>query len=88
MVKSVLGKYGDMVAMVPITNIKSSIIKQYYMNVLEVVIKVGLEPVATITDTHASNRKLYVDKIENGIFPEKCNADLSVKFFPRVRSND
>ncbi|XP_040575184.1 uncharacterized protein [Lepeophtheirus salmonis] len=69
MVKSVLGNYSDMVAMVPITNISSSIIKQYYMKVLQLVTKVGLEPVATITDAHASNRKFYVDELGDGRFP-------------------
>ncbi|QQP34558.1 Putative LOC101234274 [Caligus rogercresseyi] len=41
MVKSLCCKYEDVVAMVPLPAINSSVIKKWYDNVLQVLVKVG-----------------------------------------------
>uniref|UniRef100_A0A0K2UK34 Putative LOC100214709 [Hydra vulgaris] n=1 Tax=Lepeophtheirus salmonis TaxID=72036 RepID=A0A0K2UK34_LEPSM len=65
MIKIVLGRY-NMVAMIPITKVSSSIIKEYYMKVLSVVTQIGFETVATMADAHPANRMFFPDEHGNG----------------------
>ena len=60
MIKSVAGKYEDVVAMVPLSSISAEIIQKWWMKVLEEVTKIGFEVVASSVDAHSSNRKFYV----------------------------
>jgi hypothetical protein len=59
MLNGVAGKYQDIVAMVPLTRVSSTIINTWYIRVLEVVTKIGFDVVATSTDGHSANRKFY-----------------------------
>jgi hypothetical protein len=66
MVKSVAGKYEDIVAMVPLTTISSEIIARWYDKVLKAVTELGFVVVVTLTDAHSSNRKFFAKELCNG----------------------
>jgi hypothetical protein len=66
MVKSVAGKYEDVVAMVPLTTISSEIIARWYDRVLKAVTELGFVVVVTLTDAHSSNRKFFTKELCNG----------------------
>lgn len=61
MLNGVAGKYQEIVAMVPLTKVSSTIINTWYQRVLEVVTQIGFDVVATSTDGHSSNRKFYTE---------------------------
>jgi hypothetical protein len=66
MIKSIAGKYGDIVAMVPLTKISSEIINNWYQKVLEAATEIGFDVVATLTDAHSSNRKFFQQELCKG----------------------
>jgi hypothetical protein len=66
MVKSIAGKYSDIVAMVPLTKISSEIINNWYQKVLEAVTEIGFDIVATLTDAHSSNRRFFQHELCKG----------------------
>lgn len=59
MIRSVAGKYRDMVAMHPISKIDSSVIEKFYQQVLSAVTDIGLTVVSVSTDGHSANRKFF-----------------------------
>ena len=59
MIKSLCGKYNDMIALHPITSIDSDKIKTLYFKVLKGVSEVGFEVCATLVDGHRTNMKFY-----------------------------
>jgi hypothetical protein len=65
MLKSVAGKYSDIVAMVPLTTISSTVIRDWWYKVDQATTPMGFDIVATIIDAHSSNiggstRRSYV----------------------------
>ncbi|QQP40737.1 Putative LOC101234274, partial [Caligus rogercresseyi] len=69
MIKSVLGRYNDVVAMVPLSKIDSKIMEQWFFKVLKLVTEVGFRAVAILTDGHSVNNKFFRDELGNGSIP-------------------
>jgi hypothetical protein len=59
MVKSVASNYRDMVAMLPISKIDSSVIERNFHAVLRAVFEVGFDVVCVSSDGHSANRMFY-----------------------------
>ena len=72
MLKSVAGKYRDIVAMVPIVNISAEKLYAIWVDVIEKISKIGFDPAVTMSDGHSSNMNLFNNKIL------KSASDLSV----------
>jgi hypothetical protein len=66
MVKSVAGKYKDIVAMVPLSSISSEIINKWYQRVLHAVTQNGFDTVCTVSDAHSANKKFFAKKLCSG----------------------
>ena len=63
MIKSICGKYRDIISMTPITNINATILYTIWQSNIKVLTEVGFNVVATITDVHESNVKFYAKLI-------------------------
>ena len=63
MIKSVGGKYKDMVAMFPIAKIDADLINNLWHNILKDVTEIGFDVVCDTLDGHSSNRRFYVEKL-------------------------
>jgi len=63
MVKSLCGKYEDIVAMIPVSSICSSLIKKWFLLVLKLVTELGLDVVAILCDGHSSNRCFFTQEL-------------------------
>jgi len=61
MVKSVVGKYKDIVAVFPIATLTAAKLSDCYSNVMDTLRKVGLNAVAISVDNASSNRKFFTD---------------------------
>ena len=59
MIKSLGGKYNDMIALHPIVCINSQKIKELFYKVLEGVSIIGFNVCAVIVDGHKTNTKFY-----------------------------
>ena len=66
MLKSIAGKYRDIVAMVPIANISADKLFSVWKNVVTKVSEIGFDIAVTMTDGHSANMKLFNDKILTG----------------------
>lgn len=66
MVKSVAGRYSDVVAMVPVTKISAKLIKKWFDPVLEGLTKVGFTVVAVCSDAHSANRRFFAEELCDG----------------------
>lgn len=66
MIKSIAGRYNDVIAMVPLVKISSEIIKTWFDKVLEAVTNIGFDVVAVLTDAHSSNWKFYSQELCSG----------------------
>ena len=63
MIKSICGKYRDIISMTPITNINATILYTIWQSNIKVLTEVGFNVAATITDGHESNVKFYAKLI-------------------------
>ena len=59
MFKSITSKYEDVVAMVPLTKMDSSILHKLFNDVMNVITTIGYDVVASLIDGHPSNVKFY-----------------------------
>ena len=59
MFKSVAAEYEDVIGMVPLTIISSSILHELFTKVLESITAIGYEVVVNLVDGHSSNVKFY-----------------------------
>ena len=59
MFKSVAVEYEDVIGMVPLTIISSSILHELFTKVLESITAIGYEVVVNLVDGHSSNVKFY-----------------------------
>ena len=59
MFKSITSKYEDVVAMVPLTKMDSSILHKLFNDVMNVITTIGYDVVASLIDGHSSNVKFY-----------------------------
>ena len=67
MIKSVASKYQDVIAMIPITKINSSLIYESFDKILECIRQVGFDAVASIADGHSANTKFYKKLCEDAL---------------------
>ena len=67
MLKSVGGKYMDIVCLFPIDKLDAEILYSMWKNVLKEVTEIGFDVIANTLDGHSSNRKFYVDLLGEGI---------------------
>ena len=63
MLKSIAGKYRDIIAMVPVVNINAGILYDVWKNVMKVTAEIGFDVAVTMTDGHSSNMSLFNSKI-------------------------
>ena len=61
MIKSLGGKYRDVVAMVPVVSLKSTDMDEIYMKVLKGITDIGFSTTASSVDGHRVNKKFYKD---------------------------
>ena len=66
MLKSIAGKYRDIVAMVPIVNISADKLFSVWKNVVTKVSEIGFDIAVTMADGHSANMKLFNNKILTG----------------------
>ena len=66
MIKSVAGKYRDIVSMTPITNISSEKIYETWMKVVKKLTELKFDVVCTTGDNHKSNMKFYTTHLCKG----------------------
>ena len=66
MIKSVAGKYSDMIALVPQTKLNSEVLKSEFDKVFEATTVVGFHMVATLADNHRINRKFFQHELGSG----------------------
>ena len=59
MFKSITSKYEDVVAMVPLTKMDSSILHKLFNDVMNVITTIGYDVVVSLIDGHSSNVKFY-----------------------------
>ena len=63
MIKSIAGKYRDIISMVPIVNINAEKLYEIWKSTVSAMTKVGFDIAVTMTDGHSSNMKLFNTKI-------------------------
>ena len=63
MLKSIAGKYRDVVAMAPISNISADKLHAIWTDIVTKIIKIGFDPAVTMTDGHSSNMALFNKKL-------------------------
>ena len=81
MIKSVGGKYMDMVSMSPISKLDSNVLEKQWNNVLKQLTSVGFIVVCDTLDGHSSNRKFYKDNL--------CKGDLKISIkHPFLENSD
>ena len=73
MIKSVAGSYRDVVIMSPVSEINHDKIYKVWKNVVEKMTEIGFDIVATMTDGHKSNMKMFKHNICQG----KLNTSIS-----------
>ena len=66
MIKSVSGKYRDVISMTPIANINDEKLYTAWDNSVKVLTSIGFDVVATMTDGHLSNLKLSRRLLKGG----------------------
>ena len=66
MVKSLVGKYKDVVALYPIAKLTANKQNECYNEVMAMLRKVGLNVVALSVDNATTNRKFYIDHLCGG----------------------
>ena len=66
MIKSLGGKYRDVVAMVPVVSLKATDMDEIYMKVLKGITEIGFSPAASSVDGHRVNKKFYKDLCDDG----------------------
>ena len=76
MIKSVAGRYHDIVTLTPLTCINSGIIFKVYMTLLESVVKIGFDVTVTLVDGHSSNCKFFKDELCSGMLNCSINNPL------------
>ena len=67
MIKSIAGKYRDVVFMVPIVGINADKLCSIWKNVASQMTAIGFDIAVTMTDGHSSNMKLFNNKILNNV---------------------
>ena len=63
MLKSVAGKYRDIIVMPPVFNINADILSEVWSNVVRVVTDIGFDVAITMTDGHSSNMSYFNSKM-------------------------
>ena len=63
MMKSIAGKYRDIVAMAPVVNINADKLHLLWTDVVNKVIKIGFDVAVTMTDGHSSNMNFFNKKM-------------------------
>jgi hypothetical protein len=66
MIKSVGGKYMDIVCLFPIDQMNSEILYSMWKNVLKEVTEIGFDIIANTLDGHSANRKFYTNILCKG----------------------
>jgi hypothetical protein len=66
MMKGVAGSYRDMVALLPLTKIDSTILHESFNKIVECVTEVGFDVVCVSTDGHSANRRFYAQELCRG----------------------
>ena len=59
MIKSVAGKYRDVVSMSPVVNINADKLSKIWHSVVKVITNIGFDSVLTMADGHRSNIRFY-----------------------------
>ena len=63
MMKSIAGKYRDIVAMAPVVNINADKLHSLWTDVVNKVTKIGFDVAVTMTDGHSSNMNFFDKEI-------------------------
>ena len=70
MVKSIAGNYFDVVALYPVGNLDSSILKRTFDKVIPEIVSLGFKVVANGLDAYSANRKFYIQELCHGKLQE------------------
>ena len=62
MIKSIAGKYRDIVSMAPVVNINADKLYSIWKNVVSQVTAIGFDVAVTMTDGHSSNMKYLITR--------------------------
>ena len=73
MVSSICGSYRDIVQMIPLSQISSTIIIQYLWKIIEEVTKIGFYITSISADNHSANRKAFLQLFDNNWQPSISN---------------
>ncbi len=69
MVKSIAGKYSDIVALFPVSNLDSKILQETFLKVVSELTKLGLKVVAISVDNATPNRKFFIQLCGGSLSP-------------------
>jgi hypothetical protein len=61
MIKSVAGRYQDMVSMTPVARLDAALLSAQFAKVIEKIAALGFDVVSVSVDGHSANRKFYTD---------------------------
>ena len=78
MIKSLRGKYKDVISLTPVLNLNSSMINQVFQAVLPALMNLGLTPVAILADNHTSNRRFYTVELCKGTLQQSISINSSL----------
>uniref|UniRef100_A0A1I8H379 THAP-type domain-containing protein n=1 Tax=Macrostomum lignano TaxID=282301 RepID=A0A1I8H379_9PLAT len=67
MVKSIAGKYRDVVALFPLSKLTAEILHEHYTSVMGMLQRTNLNVVTILVDNHSANRAFFVHKLCGGI---------------------
>ena len=67
MLKSIAGRYHDIITLTPIKSINSKIIANVYHQLLEVALKIRFDVTVTLVDGHSSNYKFFKNELCSGV---------------------
>lgn len=82
MIKSIAGRYHDVVTLTPLTCINSGIILKVYMTLLKTVVEIGFDVTVTLVDGHSSNCKFFKDELCSGML--NCSINNPLKSQNRI----
>ena len=63
MLKSIAGKYRDIVVMVPVVNINAEKLHSIWTDIMIKIEKIGFDVAVTMTDGHSSNMNFFINKL-------------------------
>ena len=63
MISSLTSKFSEIVAMIPMVKLDSALLKTMFIQIIQQLVPMGIDPVCCIVDGHSFNRKFYQQEL-------------------------